>query len=56
MNDDQGIKAREAEFYRRLQEQGLWIPRTEQPPPAAPFEPVRVKGKPVSQDIIDDRQ
>jgi len=48
-------RKREAEFYRRLQEQGLWIPRTEQPPPPMSFEPVKVEGKPVSQEIIDDR-
>lgn len=51
-------KEREREFYRRLQEQGLWISRAENPEPAAPlpFEPVEVRGKPISQQIIEDRR
>lgn len=52
-------KEREREFYRRLQEDGLWTPRAQdQRPPGeqTPFEPIKIKGKPLSHMIIEARR
>ena len=53
------LKKREAEFYRRLQEEGLLIPRSEPAKVVSMrplgFKPVKINGKPASQTLIEDR-
>lgn len=55
MTDVEDQKRREAEFYRQLEEQDLWIPRVAPPPARLPFKPIPVRGKPLSEMIIEER-
>lgn len=49
---------REREYWRRLADEGLWVPapRERRPGAPVPFEPVEVSGKPLSREIIEARR
>lgn len=49
---------REREYRRRLEKEGLLLaaPRDEAPTDPPPFEPIEVRGKPLSREIIEARR
>lgn len=57
VEDEAEIQKREAEFHRRMEEDGLIVhfPEPDEPAPAD-FKPIEVSGKPLSETIIEERR
>ena len=57
VEDEVEIKKREAEFRRKMEDEGLiaHFPEPQQPPPAN-FSPLKIAGKPLSETIIEERR
>ncbi len=47
---------REAKFRDHLRAKGLWVTWPEPVQPPCEFNPIEVKGQPLSQTIIEDRR
>ena len=57
IEDEAEIKKREAEFRRKMKEEGriVHFPPPQEPPPAN-FTPIKITGKPLSETIIEERR
>jgi len=51
-----GEESREQAFLERLAEEGLLLAKEVARPEEAPFEPVPIKGPPLSQTMIEERR